>query len=89
MLKNLASSSFAMFVHAKSSAISFVNVWLELGGRGGLRSIYWRARAMAVNLVALWSVHELISPPIIIHQRLHLFIDGLALTDSKWQVLKV
>jgi hypothetical protein len=89
MLKSLASSSFAMFVHAKSNATSFANVWLELGGRGDLRSTYWLARSMAANLAALWSLHELINPPIVIHQLLHLFIHGLALMDSKWQVLKV
>jgi hypothetical protein len=88
MLKGLASSFSTMSMHAKSSATSPVNVWPELGGKGGLRSTYWRASAMATDLVALFNVHELTSSIIVIHQLLHLFINGLTLTDSKWQVLK-
>jgi hypothetical protein len=88
VLKSLASSSSAMSVKAKSSAASLANVWPELGGRGGLRSTRWRARAMAADLAALLSVHELTSSPEVIHQLLHLLIHGLALTDSEWQVLK-
>jgi hypothetical protein len=38
MLKSLASSSFTMYMHAKSSGTSLANVWPELGGRKGLRS---------------------------------------------------
>jgi hypothetical protein len=53
MLKNLA-SSFAMSMYAKNSVASLANVWLELGGRGGLRSTYRRVHAMAVDLVALF-----------------------------------
>jgi hypothetical protein len=78
-----------MSMHAKSSVASSTNVWFELSGRGGLRSTCWHARAMVVNLIALLSVHELISSPIVIHQLLHMFIHGLALTNSEWQVLKV
>jgi len=62
MLKGCASSSFAMSLHAKSGVVSFVNVWLELGGRGGLRSTYWCAHAMDVDLVAMLTVHALTSP---------------------------
>ncbi len=89
MLKSFASSSSAIFVHAKSNATSLANVWLELNGRGGLRSTYLRAHAMATDLVTLLNVHELTSTLAIIHQLLHLTIHGLALMDSKWQVLKV
>jgi hypothetical protein len=89
MLKNLVSSSSTMFMHAKSNATSPTNVWLELGGRGGLRSTYWHAHAMATNLVAMLNVHDLTSSPTLIHQLLHLFINGLTFTGSKWQVLKV
>jgi len=39
---------------------------------------------MAVDLVALLSVHELTSSPTIIHQLLHLIIHGLALVDLEW-----
>jgi hypothetical protein len=89
MLKSLASSSFAMSVHAKTNVASFANVGPELGGRGGLRSTCWHACAMASDFVALLSDHELKSSLIIIHQLLHLFTHGLTLMDSKWQVLKV
>jgi len=89
MLKSFASSSSAMFVHAKSNATSLANVRLELNGRGGLRSTYLRAHAMASDLVALLSVHEITSILAIIHQLMYLIVHGLALMDSKWQVLKV
>ncbi len=56
-----------MSVHAKSSAISFANVWPKLRGRGGLRSTYWHARAMAIDLTTLLSVHELTFSPTLIH----------------------
>ncbi len=61
MLKNLVSSSSTMSMHAKSSATSLANVWPELGGKRGLRSTYWCAHAMAINLVAMLNVHELTS----------------------------
>ncbi len=88
MLKNLASSSFAMFVHTKSSVALLANVWPKLGGRGGLRSTYLHVHAMAIDLTTLWSVYELTSSPSVIHQMLHLIIHGLTLTDLEWQVLK-
>lgn len=86
MLKSFASSSSSstMFVHAKSSATSFTNVWPQLGGRRGLRSTHLRAHAMVANLAALLNVHELTSSPTIIHQLLHLIIHGLALMDLEW-----
>jgi len=62
MLKGRASSSFAMFLDAKNSVTSFVNVWPKLGGRGGLRFTYWRAHAMAADLVAMLTIHALTSP---------------------------
>jgi len=84
VLKSFVSSSSTMFVHAKSNATSFTNVWPELGGRKNLRSTHLRAHAMAVDLVALLSVHELTSSPTIIHQLLHLIIHGLTLVDLEW-----
>jgi hypothetical protein len=88
VLKNLASSSFAMFVHTKSSVASLANVWPKLGGRGGLRSTYLHVHTMAIDLATLWNVHELTSSPSVIHQMLYLIIHGLTLTDLEWQVLK-
>jgi hypothetical protein len=67
VLKSLASSSFAMFVHTKSSAASLANAWPELGRRRGLRSTCLHAHAMAVNLTTMLNVHELTSFPTVIH----------------------
>jgi hypothetical protein len=77
-------SPSAVSMHAKSSVASFANVWHELGGRRGLRSTHLCAHAMVIDLIALLSVHELTSSPIIIHHMLHLIIHGLTLMDSEW-----